>query len=66
MSLRSGEFVVASAVAALVFGVLGRRAARNWLLALVVAAVGGAFPTLLLRQALEARPTICVSSSPTS
>ena len=55
VSLRSGEFVVASAVAALVFGVLGAALLRSSLLALIVAAVGGAFPTLLLRSALSKR-----------
>ena len=55
MSLRSGEFVVASALAALVFGVLGAALLRSSLLALVVAVVGGAFPTLLLRSALSKR-----------
>ena len=55
VSLRSGEFVVASALAALVFGVLGAALLHNPILALVVAAVGGAFPTLLLRSALSKR-----------
>jgi tight adherence protein B len=55
VSLRSGEFVVASALAALVFGVLGAALLRSSLLALIVAAVGGAFPTLLLRSALSKR-----------
>ena len=55
VSLRSGEFVVASAIAALVFGVLGAALLRTWLLALVVAAIGGAFPTMLLRSALKKR-----------
>jgi tight adherence protein B len=55
VSLRSGEFVVASAVGALVFGVLGAALLSSWLLALVVAAIGGAFPTMLLRQALQRR-----------
>ena len=40
VSLRSGEFVVASAIAALVFGVLGAALLRTWLLALIVAAIG--------------------------
>ncbi len=55
VSLRSGEFVVASAVAALVFGVLAAALLHSWLLALVIAVVGGAFPTILLRQALKKR-----------
>jgi tight adherence protein B len=55
VSLRSGEFVVASALAALVFGVLGAALLRSPILALIVAAVGGAFPTLLLRSALSKR-----------
>jgi tight adherence protein B len=55
VSLRSGEFVVASAVGALVFGVLGAALLGNWLLAIVVALIGGAFPTLLLRNALKRR-----------
>jgi tight adherence protein B len=55
VSVRSGEFVVASAVGALVFGVLGAALLSSWLLALVVAAIGGALPTLLLRQALKRR-----------
>ena len=55
VSLRSGEFVVASAVAALVFGVVGAAILRNAFLALIVAAVGAAFPTILLRSALGKR-----------
>jgi tight adherence protein B len=55
VSLRSGEFVVASVVAALVFGVLGAALLRNALLALIVAGVGAAFPTLLLRMSLNKR-----------
>lgn len=55
VSLRSGEFVVASAVAALVFGVIGAAILRNALLALIIAGVGAAFPTLLLRSALGKR-----------
>ena len=55
VSVRSGEFVVASAVGALVFGVLGAALLSSWLLAIVIAAIGGAFPTLLLRQALKRR-----------
>jgi tight adherence protein B len=55
VSLRSGEFVVVSVVAALVFGVLGAALLRNALLALIVAGVGGAFPTFMLRMALNKR-----------
>jgi len=55
VSLRSGEFVVASAIGAIVFGVLGAALLRSSLLALVIAVVGGAFPTLLLRHALNRR-----------
>jgi tight adherence protein B len=55
VSLRSGEFVVASAVGALVFGVLGAALLGNWLLAIVVALIGGFLPTLLLRNALKRR-----------
>ena len=55
VSVRSGEFVVASAISALVFGALGAALLRSSLLALVVAAVGGAFPTILLRSALSKR-----------
>jgi tight adherence protein B len=55
VSLRSGEFVVASAVACLVFGVLGAALLRSWILALVLAGVGAAFPTVLLRSALSKR-----------
>ena len=65
VSLRSGEFVVASAVAALVFGVLGAAILRNAFLALIIAGVGAAFPTLLLRGALGKRAdhlTIMASS----
>ena len=66
MSLRSGEFVVASALAALVFGVLGAALLRSPLLALVVAVVGGAFPTLLLAQrAQQASRQACASSCQT-
>jgi tight adherence protein B len=55
VSLRSGEFVVASAAGCLVFGVLGAALLHNWLLALVVAGIGAAFPTILLRSALSKR-----------
>jgi tight adherence protein B len=55
VSLRSGEFFVVSVVAALVFGVLGAALLRNALLALIVAGVGGAFPTFMLRMALNKR-----------
>jgi len=55
VSLRSGEFVVISVAAALIFGVLGAALLRNPFLALIVAGFGGAFPTLLLRMALNKR-----------
>jgi tight adherence protein B len=55
VSLRSGEFVVASVVAAVVFGVLGAALLQSVLLALVIGAVGAVFPTLLLRSALSRR-----------
>ena len=55
VSLRSGEFVVASAAGCLVFGVLGAALLHSWLLALVVAAIGAAFPTILLRSSLSKR-----------
>jgi tight adherence protein B len=55
VSLRSGEFVVASVAAALLFGVLGAALLRNALLALIVAGVGAAFPLFLLRSALGKR-----------
>jgi tight adherence protein B len=55
VSLRSGEFVVASAVACLVFGVIGAALLRSPILALVIAGIGGAFPTVLLRSALSKR-----------
>jgi len=55
VSLRSGEFVVASAVACLVFGILAAALLRSWVLALVLAGVGAAFPTVLLRSALSKR-----------
>jgi len=55
VSLRSGEFVVASAIACLVFGVLAAALLRNWILALALAGVGAAFPTVLLRSALSKR-----------
>jgi tight adherence protein B len=55
VSLRSGEFVVVSVVAALIFGVLGAALLRNAFLALLIAAFGAAFPTLLLRMSLNKR-----------
>jgi tight adherence protein B len=55
VSLRSGEFVVASTVGCLVFGVLAAALLGSWLLALVIAGIGGAFPTFLLRTALTKR-----------
>lgn len=55
VSLRSGEFVVASVAAAVVFGVLGAALLQSVLLALVVGACGAVFPTVLLRGALSRR-----------
>jgi len=55
VSLRSGEFVVVSAVAALVFGVLGAALLRHFIFAIVLGVVGAVFPTLLLRSALGKR-----------
>jgi len=55
VSLRSGEFVVASVVGAVVFGILGAALLKDVLLALVVAAAGGFLPTVLLRSALSRR-----------
>jgi tight adherence protein B len=55
VAIRSGEFVVASVGAALVAGVLGAALLRNGVLALVVAVVGGAAPTILLRTTLGRR-----------
>jgi tight adherence protein B len=55
VSLRSGEFVVASAVAALVFGVLGAALLNNFIFALLLGAFGAVMPTLLLRSALTRR-----------
>jgi tight adherence protein B len=55
VSLRSGEFVVGSVLAAVVFGVLGAALLQNVFLALILGAVGAAFPTLLLRNALSRR-----------
>jgi tight adherence protein B len=55
VSVRSGEFVVASAGAALVGAILGAALLQNVLLALVVCAVGAALPTVLLRRALGQR-----------
>ena len=66
VSLRSGEFVVASAVAALVFGVLGAALLRSSLLALVVAVDRRRVPD---RSCCAARsrsgPTSSASSFPT-
>jgi len=55
VSLRSGEFVVASVAAAVVFGVLGAALLQSVLLALVIGAAGAIFPTMLLRSALSRR-----------
>ncbi len=55
VSLRAGEFVVASVGAAIVFGVLGAALLSNFALALVMAGIGAVFPTALLRAALGRR-----------
>jgi tight adherence protein B len=55
VSVRSGEFVVASAGAALVGAILGAALMQNLLLALVIGAVGALLPTVLLRRALGKR-----------
>jgi tight adherence protein B len=55
VSLRSGEFVVASVAAAVVFGVLGAALLQSVFLALVIGALGALFPTILLRSALSRR-----------
>jgi len=55
VSLRSGEFVVVSAAAAIVAGILGAALLRNLILALVLAGLGAFLPTLVLRSALQRR-----------
>jgi tight adherence protein B len=55
VAMRSGEFVIASVAAAIVAGVLGAALMRNALLALVIGAVGGALPIVLLKHALNGR-----------
>jgi tight adherence protein B len=55
VSLRSGEFVVASVGAGLVSGILGAALLRNTLLALVLGAAGVFIPRLLLGAALNRR-----------
>jgi tight adherence protein B len=55
VSLRSGEFVIASVGAALVGGVLGAALLRSLVLALVVAGIGAFLPTMLLRMSLGRR-----------
>jgi Flp pilus assembly protein TadB len=55
VSLRSGEFVIASVGAALVGGILGAALLGNFLLALVIAGVAALVPTALLRSALSKR-----------
>ena len=55
VSLRSGEFVVATVGAALLGGVLGMAMLQNLLLAGVTGAVGGLLPTLVLRMSLGRR-----------
>jgi tight adherence protein B len=55
VSLRSGEFVVASVGAALLGGVLGAALLGNFFLALIIGGVGALVPTMLLRTALGKR-----------
>jgi tight adherence protein B len=55
VSVRSGEFVVLSVVAALVGAVLGAALLRNPLLALLVAAIAGAGPTVALKSSMKKR-----------
>jgi tight adherence protein B len=55
VSLRSGEFVVASVAAALVGAVIGAAVLQNLILALVIGAVAAAGPTIALRVALSRR-----------
>jgi tight adherence protein B len=55
VSLRSGEFVVASVVAALVFGLLGAALLGNFLLALVLGVIGAIVPSIVLRSSLQRR-----------
>jgi tight adherence protein B len=55
VSLRSGEFVIATVGAALLGGVLGMALLQNLLLAGVTGLVGGLLPTLVLRMSLGRR-----------
>jgi tight adherence protein B len=55
VAMRSGEFVIASVAAAIIAGVLGAALMRNALLALVIGAIGGALPIVLLKRALNKR-----------
>jgi tight adherence protein B len=55
VSLRSGEFVVASVGAAIAMGILGAALLRNLFLALILAVVGAFLPTIALRTALQRR-----------
>jgi len=55
VSLRSGEFVVATVGAALLGGVLGMAMLQNLLLAGVTALIGAVLPTLVLRMSLGRR-----------
>jgi tight adherence protein B len=55
VSLRSGEFVVASVGAAIVGALLGAAILQNLILALVIGVVAAAGPTLALRAALSRR-----------
>jgi len=55
VSLRSGEFVVATVGAALLGGVLGMALLQNLLLAGVTGLIGAVLPTLVLRMSLGRR-----------
>jgi tight adherence protein B len=55
VSLRSGEFVVATVGAALLGGVLGMAMLQNLLLAGVTGLIGAVLPTLVLRMSLGRR-----------
>ena len=55
VSLRSGEFVVASVASALVCGVLGAALLNNFVLALALGGFGAVLPTTLLKTALTKR-----------
>ncbi len=55
VAVRSGEFVVASVGATILGAILGATILRNPILALVIAAVGGAVPSIMLKLALKRR-----------